>query len=455
MKKRMLSAAAAALCASTAPQVHAAGFQLAEYSATGMGRAFAGEAAIADNASAQGRNAALLADLNGRQLSAGAIYVMPDVDVPGRVTIESGLLPSSITLPAGAEDVADDAVVPNFYYSNQLNERLVWGLAVNSNYGLATEIDDIHPAALFGQHTAITTAEVNPNIAYKVSEQLSVGGGVRVVYGEGELNGSMPGWIESIRPALPEEIAARLPAAGTSLRSLKGDDIAFGWQVGTVYKLNENNRVGLAYHSGVKLDLDGEASGALYRNARGEQAQFDGNLPIELPAFAEFSTYHQVSNKLAVHTSVNWTQWNKFKELRAFFPDEKPIELVDGVPAPIDDQRLKEENFEDNWRYAIGATYQVSEQWVARAGLALDKTAVSDEYRTTTIPDSDRMWYSAGAGYQASQNLTVDFSATYIKSHGHSPIHEAQEINQLATVHFDGEASGNVILVGVQANYKF
>ncbi|MBM7070958.1 outer membrane protein transport protein [Shewanella sp. 202IG2-18] len=448
MKKRILSVAIAALCASTA-QVQAAGFQLAEYSATGMGRAFAGEAAIADNASAQGRNPALLTELKGRQISTGAIYVMPNVDVPGSVTIDSALLPVPITLPAGATDVADNAAVPNFYYSNQLNDQLTWGIALNSNYGLATEVSETHASALFGQHTSIKTVEFTPNIAYKLNEQLSIGGGVRIVYGEGELNASMPAWIEPIKAGLPPEVAARLPSAGTSLKSLKGDDVAFGWQLGTTYQLNDNNRIGLAYHSGVKFDLDGTASGALYRNAQGELTKFDGQLPLEIPAFAEFSTFHQLTDKLALHTSINWTQWSVFKELVAHFPNEKPASVVG------DTDLVKVENFKNNLRYAIGGTYQINNQWVARAGVALDKTAVRNEYRTTTIPDSDRLWYSVGAGYQASKDLTLDFSATYIKAHGDAPINEEQDIAGLATVHFNGNAEGDVLLLGVQASYKF
>ena len=441
MKKRILSAAIAVLCASTA-QVHAAGFQLAEYSATGMGRAFAGEAAIADNASAQGRNAALLTELKGRQISTGVIYVMPNVDVPGMIVVDN----NGNEIPvqnASAYDVADDAAVPNFYYSNQLNDQITWGLAINSNYGLATEIDSKHAAAILGQHTSIKTVEFNPNIAYKLNEQLSIGGGVRIVYGEGEINASVPTWLSG---------ATGLPA-GTSLKHLKGDDVAIGWQIGTTYKLNENNRIGFAYHSGVKFDLEGTAKGATFVNAQGQPDTFDGRLPLEIPAFAELSYYHQLTNKFAVHTSINWTEWSTFEELRGYFPNEKPVELVNGVPTPIENQLIKEENFEDNWRYAIGGTYQINDQWVARAGIALDNTAVSDEYRTTTIPDSDRLWYSVGAGYQASANLTVDFSATYIKAHGDSSISE--EVPLPGNMHFEGNTEGDVILVGVQASYRF
>lgn len=135
MQKRLLTLAVTAALLSTTTQVQAAGFQLAEYSATGLGRAFAGEAAIADNASVQGRNPAMLTYLEGRQLSAGGIYVMPNVDVKGDVSLSSPLLgPNPVEMKGGdALDVADDALVPNFYYSNQLNDQWTWGLAVNSN----------------------------------------------------------------------------------------------------------------------------------------------------------------------------------------------------------------------------------------------------------------------------------------------------------------------------------
>ncbi|MGL5408158.1 MAG: outer membrane protein transport protein, partial [Shewanella sp.] len=85
MQKRLLTLAVTAALISTTTQVHAAGFQLAEYSATGLGRAFAGEAAMADNAAAQFRNPAMLTYLNGTQMTTGAILVLPNIDVEGEV----------------------------------------------------------------------------------------------------------------------------------------------------------------------------------------------------------------------------------------------------------------------------------------------------------------------------------------------------------------------------------
>ncbi|MCG9697782.1 outer membrane protein transport protein [Shewanella sp. Isolate11] len=449
MKKRIVSVAVVAAITAPVLQVQAAGFQLAEYSATGLGRAFAGEAAIADNASAQGRNPAMLAYLEGRQLSAGGIYVMPNVNVDGQVTLASPLLGSqTMTVDADAEDVADSALVPNFYYSNQLNDQWTWGLALNSHYGLSTGVDSLHASAIFGNETAVTTVEFNPNLAYKVSDAVSVGAGLRVVYGDGKIGATAPGWIDSIKamPGLPAQVTAALPASGTSLKTMEGDDIALGWKLGASWQINPSHRLGLAYHSGVKLELDGHAAGVVYDG--GQDVEIEGYVPLELPAFAELASYHQLTDNWAMHASVNWTQWSVFEELEAYFPgQQKPI-------GDIDSDLVKEENFKDNWRFAVGTSYQLNQAWSLRAGVALDKTAVEDEYRTTTIPDSDRMWFSVGAGYQASNNLTLDLGVTYIKASGDAPIDESMNLLNIAQVNFNGETSGDVWLIGAQLSYK-
>ncbi|WP_133408124.1 outer membrane protein transport protein [Parashewanella tropica] len=453
VKKSALSTAICSAVALSSIQAKAAGFQLAEYSATGLGRAFAGEAIIADNASSQGRNPALLAALKGRNISTGAIYVKTNIDVPSDVSLTVATADGK-TVPLGrfnasAKDVADNAIVPNFYYSEQLNSQWSWGIGVNSKYGLATEVDSDHASALFGQKTSIKSVEFNPNVAYQVNDTFALGAGVRVVYAEGELNSSVPKWVSSL--TLPKPLP--LPPAGTSLKALEGDDIAFGWNLGLTWAASSEHQFGLAYHSQVDLTLKGKADGYLYN--RGTGKRFDGQLPIDLPAFAEFSSIHQLSEHLKVHTSINWTQWSVFKELRAsFYGAEKPL---DRTGKPISSELLKEENFKDNWRFAIGTSYELSPMWQLKAGVALDKTAVHDEYRTTTIPDSDRLWYSIGAGYKANEQLCLDIGVTYIKAHGRAPINESIPLTTSlgqVSINLDGEATGDVWLAGIQLSYK-
>jgi long-chain fatty acid transport protein len=450
MKKTVLTLAISALVVGSTAPVNAAGFQLAEYSATGQGRAFAGEAAMADNASTQARNPAMLSYLEGQQVSLGGIYVMTNVDVDGDVSLRSPLFGSAeVVIPADGKDVADSALVPNFYYANPLNEDWTLGLGVNSNYGLATEVPADHAAAIFGSHTSVKTVEFNPNLAYRVNDAFTLGAGARLVYGEGEISASTPAWISAIgsHPNVPASIAARLPPAGTQLKSMQGDDIGYGWTLGSSWQINPSHRLGLAYHSGVELELAGSAAGLSYTG--GQDVAIEGYLPLELPAFAELASYHELTEKLAIHTSVNWTQWSVFERLVAHFPGEvKPV-------GNLETDLVKEENFKDNWRFALGSSYQASNALLVRAGVALDKTAVDDAHRTTTIPDSDRLWLSTGAAYQVSKNLMIDVAVTYIRSIGDAPISESQNLLGLAEIGFNGEASGDVWLVGSQLSYTF
>lgn len=83
-KTLTLSVLAAAVTMATG-QAQAAAFQLAEQSTTGLGRAYAGEGAAAENASVLGRNPAAMTLFDRSSLSAGAVYVNPEVDVQHRV----------------------------------------------------------------------------------------------------------------------------------------------------------------------------------------------------------------------------------------------------------------------------------------------------------------------------------------------------------------------------------
>ena len=123
-------------------------------------------------------------------------------------------------------------------------------------------------------------------------------------------------------------------------------------------------------------------------------------MDLALPATAELASFHQLTEKVAVHASVNWTNWSSFKELVADFPTESVS--------------IKEENWEDNYRFAIGTTYQMTPKLALRSGIAYDTSAVSEEHRTATIPETDRTWLSIGAGYQWSEQLTLDAGFTYI-----------------------------------------
>ncbi|EKO3547861.1 outer membrane protein transport protein [Vibrio fluvialis] len=425
--KKFLSIAVACGLASVSNLTQAAGFQLAEYSATGLGRAYAGEAAIADNAGSQWRNPAMLTYLKGTQISAGALYVNPNVDVEGDVSFYGS------TSSTSSSDYANDAVIPNFYISHQVNEKWALGLAFGTNYGMETELDSGFAASHFGDEAMVTTMEANANIAYQLTETVSIGGGIRYVMGEGHFGAKSPSQTEALGLT-----------KGTTLKYMEGDDTSWGWQAGAAWQMTPNNRVGFAYKSEVDLKLSGSAN--IYVQSYGKVLSDTGYMMLTLPATAELSTYHQLTDQFALHTSINWTDWSSFEKLQA------ELDTMGTV-------MVKEENWKDNYRFAVGATYQVDPKLALRSGVAYDTAAVSTKNRTITIPETDRIWLSVGAGYDVTEQLTLDAAFTYIfakdadilESRGYDSDNSAEKVGG----QFDGQMTGNVWIVGVQASYRF
>ena len=169
-------------------------------------------------------------------------------------------------------------------------------------------------------------------------------------------------------------------------------------------------------------------------------------MDLTLPATLELASFHQLNEELAVHFSLNWTNWSSFQQLYADLDT-------------LDSQIVKVENWDDNYRLAAGATYSFNEKLTLRTGIAYDTSAVSDKNRTITIPETDRTWLSLGASYEFTKQFTLDGGLTYIlakdatitESRGYQSDDEAQAVGG----QFTGEVSGNIWLIGVQANYKF
>lgn len=99
-------------------QAWSAGFQLNEFSSSGLGRAYSGEGAIADDAGNASRNPALIMMFDRPTFSAGAIFVDPDVDISGR---------SRIGNDASQDNIAPTAWIPNVHFVAPINDQFGWG----------------------------------------------------------------------------------------------------------------------------------------------------------------------------------------------------------------------------------------------------------------------------------------------------------------------------------------
>ncbi|WP_392339380.1 outer membrane protein transport protein [Moritella marina] len=418
MSKFQKTTLATALLLVTA-QSSAAGFQVSEHSASGLGRAFAGEAAVADNASVLARNPAAMSRFKQAEFSIVGSYVAPDVNVEG--VTDGSPLHGNDPSRLNADDIVHSAFVPAAYFIQPINDKFAVGLGLFSTYGVATEFEKDYAAGTAAGTTDLMTFNINPSVSFKATEQLSLGLGLNATYGtatveryQGDLAGNTP-WSPAGTPV------------DTTFFEMEGDTWGFGWNAGVLFEFNEANRIGLAYRSQVDMEFEGEFTGVPTRGAT-----VDAGLDLPLPATAEFSGYHALNEKIAISYSVLWTQWSKFKELKAVKADDGS-ELF-----------KKSETFDDNLRYSIGAEYTI-DQLVLRAGFAYDESAGKT---TLSIPESDRFWYTAGATYNVSPALSLDLGIAYIYS-------SEVEFEEEAGFVYGLKSSGDAIIASAQANYRF
>ncbi|MDG6285512.1 porin [Glaesserella parasuis] len=411
----------------------AAAFQLAEVSTSGLGMAYAGNAAVADNASVVATNPALMTKFKQVEISVGGVYVDADVDVEGsfgtKTTLNGNVIASSPVSDANAKDIIPSAIVPNLYVVAPVSERFAVGGGVNVNYGLKSEFPTNYSAGVFAGKTELTAVNYNLSGAYDLGYGFSFGVGLNAVHAKATLERH----FGALNPMAPTATASRL----------KGDKWGFGWNVGLAYDINENNRLGVAYHSPVDLRFKGK-----YVGTQSTNVEIPGRLNLELPAYWEISGYHKLTEKLAVQYSYKKTHWNSFQELRAIDNNGKVL-------------LQKDEKFNNNSRIALGVSYDVIEALTLRAGIAYDESA-SVAHPSISIPDTDRTWYTLGATYRFTPSLSVDLAYAHLRGSKNTFIESqvlgAQLQNGATAVtsavgEFKVKSTAN--LYGLNVNYKF
>jgi long-chain fatty acid transport protein len=300
-------------------------------------------------------------------------------------------------LSGGAgSDAGDWAFVPNLYFATDVNDHIKFGLGINSPFGLKTEYDSTWAGRYDAIKSDLKTININPALTVQVNEKLSFGLGVNAQYIGAELSNAID--FGSIC-ALASVGTCAAPQARDGSLKLKGHDWSWGYNFGLMIEPVQGTRVGVAYRSRVVHELKGDAT---YSNVPTELAGLPdlANGPIKaditLPETATISIFHQLNDRWSIMGDVLWTRWSQFKELRV----ERTNEALIGVTP---------ENWHNTRRYALGASYQYSDVWKLRCGLAYDESPVPETFRTPRIPDSSRWVLALGANLKVSQLDTLDF----------------------------------------------
>ncbi|NBH74480.1 outer membrane protein transport protein [Rodentibacter pneumotropicus] len=421
---------------------NAAAFQLAEISTSGLGRAYAGEAAIADNASVVATNPALMTLFKRSEISFGGVYVDAKVNLKGEFTSNSPQISRLlVNKNADQNSVVPSAFVPNAYFVYPINEKFSVGGGMNVPFGLKTEFDSHYSAGVFGGKTDLAAINLNLSGAYRISEGLSFGLGINALYTKAKLERTAGVGADLVNARASAQASAQA-GQPVNVKVLDSSDVVtrlqdngwgFGWNAGLVYEFNERNRLGVAYHSPITVSYKDNT--AFNRNLkRADTAELD----LDLPGYWEISGYHKVTDKFAFHYSYKYTDWKRFKELKATYNS-------DGAEA-----LQKDEYFRGNSRIALGVSYDATNKLTLRTGIAYDETA-ADQYHSASIPDTDRTWYSLGATYKVTPDLSIDVAYAHLK--GKKITFKEQQENIPFAVNYTSKSTAN--LYGLNVNYRF
>lgn len=361
----------------------AGGFYLQEQSPKETGRALSGGAASADDPSTVYFNPAAMTQLPGIQTSMGGVLLFAKAGQQnhGSTRTAPGVsAPITVSGGSGGNPFGGLIPVPSFYATGQLTDRLWLGIGVTAPFGLKLEYDNDFFGRYDSLHTDLKTYNVQPSLAYRLSDALSVGGGVDVQYAKATLTNALP----NLSP---------LAADGTA--QVKGDALTVGWNAGLFYTSGHTNW-GVHYRSGMGHRIEGSSTlSGLLGPLAAVNGTTDASAPVYLPDIVTLSMTHRLTPRVRAMLTARWYNWSVFEE----------IAITSGTGTSV-----KDLHYRDSYSFSAGGEVDVSPALTLRGGTMFDRTPTNPQYLTTRVPDGDRVWLSAGATLNMTSALAVNLS---------------------------------------------
>lgn len=489
----------AAIIAATSSPVNATGFLLSEQSTLANGRAYSGAGVVGDDLSAVFFNPAGMTLLPGTRAQAGFMVV------------GTGFKFTSDDHRVKENGRNKEAAVPSIYLTHQFNNDIWLAFGITTPYGLSTNYHRNWAYAQRGDYAKIFSFDFNPSVAWKISDQLSVGAGVSAQYAKARLG---------MRLAEDEQTAA------TGMHGyMNADGWQYGFNAGVMYAPSEKLRFGLAYRSSMSHKAKGDFTvKGLKGSSMVDTVDFvtDTTAKLKTPATAIFSSAWEFAPKWTASTIIRWSKWSNLKNISIANRTESVQQgLASGAPAltALIDKQVKQglkangvpetdwstykqpallntiaeskklpleavqsqlgsrsyeelvdlvasekgheavehisnininANFQDTWLFGAGLDYDVNDVWTVRGGLCYETNPIKHQRdRLAVLPDSARVWFTLGTSYKPSKNLQIDASLCYLKALGKSELFDYQNGKRV------GKYNSHSQFAGVQIQYLF
>lgn len=387
----------------------ASGFQLlGEQSASSLGNAGAGSAAVAENASTIFYNPAGMTELGRGSISAGLVAVKTSFEFSNDGSITPGLT-------GDGGNGGNWGVVPNAYGSWQVSKDVYIGLGIGAPFGLKTKYDALRTGSAHSNEFDIKTININPSIAWRATDWVSLGAGINwqkidATYKRAAGTDNVP-ILTNGRPTIVNGRPVTYPNGllpNTNVK-LELDDDAWGWNIGALFKPAEKTKIGVSYRSQIKYTTTGNISLSGPSAALNAAGSSSAKADIDVPDTFILSLSQGIGDQWELLADVSWTGWSSIPYVDIVRTSATPA-YRSGSTA-----QMLNTKFDDAWRFALGANYKVNEAWKLRFGVAYDQTPVPNaEYRLVSLPDNNRTWFSAGFQWKPAKDMALDVGAAYL-----------------------------------------
>ena len=415
------SSAMALLSAST--MAGANGLGLNEQSASSAGTAYAGRSSSALDASTIYGNPAGLTKLKRSEISGGASVVSASIDISDAQSSAPGTNEGD-SVPLG--------VVPFAYMSTPLDDRFSIGVGLYAPSGLINDYESSFQGRYHGSYSTTKEITLQPTIAYRINDHVSIGGGPTL----NRFNAKLQNYMAT----------GALNNGEDTLVTIKGDDTAIGYNLGLLVDFNEATRWGITYHSKVSYHLKGhtEVSGSPSAVMDGN---YDNKVDITMPESVDTSITHRFNSRWTGYLGATWTRWSRIQEVKAINSGVSPVGQAVGMETMTELM-----NWHDTWSTAVGASYQLNPQWLLRAGYAYDPSPVGNEDRSVRVPVGNRQAVTFGAAYSPNSDLTIDLAYGYLWDSKVS-VNQSNDsgLQPAYSANYENSANG----VSVQATYRY
>ncbi len=419
-----------------AASASASGFRLPEAGAKAMGMGFA-FTAQANDPSAIYFNPAGIVQLEGQNVMVGLTYVKEN---GGTFTGSTPLTrpPFTALVETRTETQKDlNFFIPNAYWTRKASPNFAYGVGIFVPFGLGQEYQDKNASIFRNQITKINlqTLVVNPTVAFKVNDVLSVGAGIDFMYGTATL-----------------EKTPNNPALGGNLYNskLEADGTAWGYNFGLLLTPSKSFKIGLSHRSPFAMDFkDGDVevrninpavAGLFFGGANSYDTK--GSTTLHMPATTTLGVAY-IWDRLTLEADADWTWWHSYSSL--------DITLDRPVP-PVVVSTSSQKQWKDVVALYIGAEYRVTDPLALRLGFRYDPTPVPGGTMSPELPDADKMYYCAGAGYKVA-SWTFDLAYMYVDKKDR--VASDLRLEGANPVGFDGKWTGDAHLVAFDVGYKF